>query len=82
MEVFFLILFPVKLHLREDVYLQWNVLPKGDVSRHCEVVELQHVGDALEADQVLLNLETDGRQRKILRNTKNPKDPNYFSNTN
>lgn len=51
------LLFPVKRHRGEDVYLERNVLPKGDVSRHRQVVELQHVRDALEAGQVLLNLD-------------------------
>lgn len=38
-------------------YLQRDVLPEGDVSRHREVVELQHVRDALEPSQKLLNLQ-------------------------
>lgn len=39
------------------VHLERDVLPEGDVSGHGEVVQLQHVGDALEAGQVLLNLK-------------------------
>lgn len=39
------------------LYLQRDVLPEGDVSRHGEVVELQHVGDVIEPGQKLLNLQ-------------------------
>lgn len=41
----------------EVFYLQRDVLPEGDVSRHGEVVELQHVWDAVEPGQKLLNLK-------------------------
>lgn len=38
-------------------YLQRDVLSEGDVSRHGEVIELQHVRDVLKPGQKLLNLQ-------------------------
>lgn len=46
--------------------LEGDVLPEGDVSGHRQVVELQHVGDALEAGQVLLHLNTRDGSFKLL----------------
>lgn len=45
----------------KDSYFEGNILSKSHVSRNGEVVELQHVWDALEACQVLLNL----RRRRV-----------------
>ena len=38
-------------------HLQRDVLSEGDVSRHGEVIELQHVRDVLKPGQKLLNLK-------------------------
>lgn len=39
-------------------HLQRDVLPESDVSRHCQVVEFQHVGDVVKPRKKLLNLQT------------------------
>lgn len=45
-------------------YLEGNILPKGHVSRHGEVIQLQHVWDALEAGQVFLDLREPHQNRE------------------
>ena len=40
----------------KGVYLERDVLSKGDVSRHGEVIKLQHVWDAFKPGQKLPNL--------------------------
>ena len=46
------------LRLLYGTYLERDVLSKGHVSRNRQVVQLQHVRDALETGQILLNLNT------------------------
>lgn len=44
------------------LHLQRDVLPECDVSRHGQVVELQHVGDFIEPGQEVVNLQTKRQQ--------------------
>lgn len=37
-------------------YFERDVLPEGDISRHSEVIKLQHVRDVFKPCQKLLNL--------------------------
>lgn len=65
-----------KTNLTAELYLKRHVFPKGDVSGHRQMVELQHVGNALEADQVFLNLSADTEKSKSsVCELFNPTDP-------